>query len=78
MSSDSEKLLLALREIRNFASLDGILEYTGLGDMPPAQRYGILFGTVVFSLTIGTVLALLVLGGTFDRISEQEKARDEG
>lgn len=70
--SDLEKLQLALREITHkFGSLDDILVAFGLADMPTAQRYGILFGFIVFTLTVGTVLVLLVLGGSFQRIAEQ-------
>ena len=70
--SDFEKLQLALREITHkFGSLDDILVAFGLADMPTAQRYGILFGFIVFTLTVGTVLVLLVLGGSFQRIAEQ-------
>ena len=46
--------------------------------MPQAQLYGILFGCIVFILTVATVLALLVFGGTFKRIVEQSNAGANG
>jgi hypothetical protein len=39
--------------------------------MPPAQRYGILFGVVVFCCTVAAVLMLLAFGGSFRRMKEQ-------
>jgi hypothetical protein len=39
--------------------------------MPTAQRYGILFGSLVFLFTIASVLALLVLGGSFERMADE-------
>ena len=71
-ASDLEKLQLAFKEITSsFGSLQSILEAFGLSELPIAQRYGILFGFAVFALTISTVLALLVFGGTIKRITEQ-------
>ena len=73
-TSDIEKLQLAFKEITSkFGSLESILEAFGLAELPVAQRYGILFGFMVFTLTVSTVLVLLVFGGTFKRISEQAK-----
>ena len=73
-ASDLEKLQLAFHEISSsFGSVESVLESFGLSELPVAQRYGILFGFIVFALTISTVFALLVFGGTFKRISEQAK-----
>lgn len=69
---DFAKLQLAFREITSkFGSVQELLQAFGLADMPLAQRYGILFGCVVFTLTISAVGALLMLGGSFRRIAEQ-------
>lgn len=40
--------------------------------LPKTHIYGMIGGTVVFVLTIATVVYLLVAGGTFKRIHEQE------
>jgi hypothetical protein len=69
---DLEKLSLAWQQVTSkFGSVEDVLQALGLAAMPPAQRYGILFGFIVFSLTIASVLALLTLGGSFKRIAEQ-------
>jgi len=52
-------------------------DYFGLSTLPNPQKYGILFGILVFSLTIITVIALLILGGSFRRIQEQECGDNE-
>jgi hypothetical protein len=71
-ASDFEKLHLAWQQVTSkFGSVEDVLQALGLADMPAAQRYGILFGFIVFSLTIASVLALLTLGGSFRRIAEQ-------
>ena len=71
-ASDIEKLQLAFQEItKSFGSIESILEAFGLSELPMAQRYGILFGFLVFTFTVSTVIALLVFGGTFKRIAEQ-------
>ena len=71
-TGDFEKLQLAFAEISStFASIDNVLEAFGLADLPSAQRYGIIFGCFVFVGTVITVLALLTLGGSFQRIAEQ-------
>lgn len=71
-ASDIEKLQLAFQEITSsFGSVENVMESFGLSELPVAQRYGILFGFVVFTLTVSTVFALLVFGGTFKRIAEQ-------
>lgn len=74
-ASDFEKLQLAFQEITSkLGSVHDVLEAFGLAELPMAQRYGILFGCIVFSLTVAAVAALLVFGGTFKRIAEQTKA----
>lgn len=71
-TSDIQKLQLALQEIViRFGSVENVLDAFGLSNLPTAQRYGILFGFVVFFLTVSTVVALLVFGGTFKRITEE-------
>ena len=73
-ASDFEKLQIAFQEItQKFGSVNDILEAFGLAELPTAQRYGILFGFIVFTLTVSTVMALLVFGGSFRRIAEQAK-----
>jgi hypothetical protein len=70
--SDFEKLQNAFADLTSkFGSPDNILEAFGLSEMPMAQRYGILFGVLVFVFTVSSVVALLVLGGSFKRIAEQ-------
>lgn len=72
VTGDLEKLQKAFQQVTAaFGSADSILEAFGLANMPSAQRYGILFGFLVFVTTITAVLALLVLGGSFKRIAEQ-------
>jgi hypothetical protein len=69
---DLEKLRRAATELAaRFGSVDSLLESVGLAELPTAQRYGIMFGFVVFFLTIAAVIALLAFGGTFKRISEE-------
>lgn len=71
-ASDFEKLQLAFQDIaQKFGSINDVLEAFGLAELPTAQRYGILFGFIVFTLTVTTVLALLVFGGTFKRLAEE-------
>lgn len=71
-ASDFEKLQLALQDITSkLGSFQAILQAFGLAELPTAQRYGILFGFLVFMVTVSTVVALLVFGGTFQRIAEQ-------
>lgn len=71
-SSDLEKLLNAVSFLTAIRSPDDIFEAFGLATLPTAQKYGIIFGICVFTLTIITVMTLLVLGGSFKRIIEQE------
>ena len=69
---DLAKLKQAFGEVAvAFGSVDNLLEAFGLTDMPTAQKYGILVGIVVFTLTVVSVLMLMILGGTFERIKEQ-------
>lgn len=72
-SSDFEKLMEAMSVLNKMRSLEDILESVGLANLPTAQKYGILFGICVFCLTLTAVMALLTLGGTFKRISEQSE-----
>ena len=73
-ASDIEKLQIAFREITSsFGSIESIMESFGLSELPMAQRYGILFGFITFVFTISSVLALLLFGGTFKRIAEQDR-----
>jgi len=71
---DIKKLQAAFQQIvKQFESVDAILQAFGLKNMPVAHRYGIMFGCIVFTLTVASVIALLVLGGSFERIKEQEQ-----
>lgn len=71
-TGDLEKLQIALAEITSmFGSVESLMEAFGLADMPVAQRYGIIFGCLVFVVTVTAVLTLLVLGGSFKRMEEQ-------
>ena len=76
-SDDLDKLKDALRSVlASVSSFDNLLAAFGLHDMPRAQKYGILFGVVVFTSTVAAVIALLVLGGSFRRIAEQSGSGD--
>ena len=71
-TGDLEKLQKAFSELtENFGSVENILDAFGLSDMPTAQRYGIIFGFLVFTGTVTAVMALLTLGGSFRRLAEQ-------
>lgn len=70
--SDLEKVLESLSFITSIRSLNDVFEVFGLATLPTAQKYGIFFGILTFTLTVGTVFALLILGGSFKRIVEQE------
>ena len=73
-TTDFQKLQLAFAEItKSFGSVENVLEAFGLADLPTAQRYGILIGALVFISTVTAVVALLVLGGSFQRMAEQQK-----
>lgn len=74
---DLEKLQDAFREItKAFGSFDDLMVAFGLADMPQAQRYGIVFGCMVFTLTITAVVMLLIFGGSFQRIAVQAETGD--
>lgn len=76
-SDDLDKLKDALRSVlASVSSFDNLLAAFGLHEMPRAQKYGILFGVVVFTSTVAAVIALLVLGGSFRRIAEQSGSGD--
>jgi hypothetical protein len=72
-SSDLEKLIEALSFITKIRNFDDVLAVFGVENLPTAQKYGILFGCIVFTVTISTVMFLLVAGGSLKRIAEQEK-----
>mmetsp|Transcript_15568 Transcript_15568/g.31689 ORF Transcript_15568/g.31689 Transcript_15568/m.31689 type:complete len:480 (-) Transcript_15568:240-1679(-) len=72
--SDLDKLRDALASITSISSTDDVLAAFGLLDMPAAQKYGIMFGFLTFALTVGAVLALLTLGGSWKRIEEQARS----
>ncbi|KAL7450341.1 hypothetical protein ACHAWC_009675 [Mediolabrus comicus] len=69
--SDIDKLRDAFSSI---GSINDILAAFGLLDMPPAQKYGILFGCITFTFTVIAVLTLLTLGGSWKRIEEQARS----
>jgi hypothetical protein len=69
--SDLDKVLNALSFITDIRSPNDLFEVFGLDTLPTAQKYGIVFGILTFTLTVTTVMALLILGGSFKRIAEQ-------
>ena len=71
--SDLEKVLKSLEFITSVRSFDDVLSIFGLDNLPTAQKYGIIFGIITFTVTVSTVLALLVMGGSFKLIAEQSK-----
>jgi hypothetical protein len=76
-AGDFDKLRTAFTELTAmFGSVDDLLKAFGLADMPQAQRYGILFGCLVFITTVTAVVGLLVMGGTMKRIQEQAETGD--
>lgn len=78
MASDLDKLKQAFSSLTGtFSSVEDILAAFGFNTLPTAQRYGIVFGICVFTLTITTVMVLLIFGGTFARIAEQTKGGGE-
>jgi RimJ/RimL family protein N-acetyltransferase len=71
-SGDFDKLQKAFQELTShLSSVDDFLEAIGLANLPPAQRYGIMFGCLTFVCTVGSVICLLILGGSFKRMAEQ-------
>jgi hypothetical protein len=76
-AGDFDKLRTAFAELATmFGSVEDLLKAFGLADMPQAQRYGILFGCLVFVATLTAVVSLLFLGGTMKRIQEQAETGD--
>jgi hypothetical protein len=76
-AGDFDKLRTAFTELTAmFGSVEDLLKAFGLADMPQAQRYGILFGCLVFITTVTAVVGLLVMGGTMKRIQEQAETGD--
>jgi RimJ/RimL family protein N-acetyltransferase len=71
--SDLDKLTSAL-SILPALTPTGLLQAFGLTNLPTAQKYGILCGIITFTLTVGTVLTLLTLGGSWKRIEQQESS----
>lgn len=72
--TDLEKIYQSLSAITSISSFDDVLAAFGLLDMPTAQKYGIVFGIFTFILTCVAVLALLTMGGTWERIEQQAKS----
>jgi hypothetical protein len=74
-SSDFDKLKQAFKTLTgHVSSSDDLLNAFGLANMPAAQRYGIMFGFIVFLFTIAAVVSLLFLGGSFARMQEQTES----
>jgi len=69
--SDLDKVFAALSFLGSVRSIDDVFAIFGVQNLPTAQKYGIMFGCAVFTVTIGTVLTLLVMGGSFKRLAEQ-------
>mmetsp|Transcript_5361 Transcript_5361/g.12179 ORF Transcript_5361/g.12179 Transcript_5361/m.12179 type:complete len:459 (+) Transcript_5361:122-1498(+) len=69
--SDLDKIKQSLSSITSIGSVNDVLAAFGLLDMPQAQKYGIMFGVIIFILTVVAVLTLLTLGGTWKRIEQQ-------
>ena len=70
--SDLDKLTSALSILP--LTPTALFEAFGLSNLPTAQKYGIFLGILTFTLTVGTVLTLLTLGGSWKRIEIQEKS----
>ena len=69
-----DKLQQAVGELLiKFGSFESIMEAFGLANMPDAQKYGILFGFLTFTCTVSAVFCLLLFGGTFKRLAEQNQ-----
>lgn len=69
--SDLDKVLNALSFITDIRSPNDLFQVFGLDTLPTAQKYGIVFGILTFTLTVTAVMVLLILGGSFRRIAEQ-------
>lgn len=76
MSDDFEKLKEALSILHKFTTVDDFLKAAGLANIPTAQLYGIIGGICTFAITITSVGALLLFGGSFQRIAEQGRDGD--
>jgi len=66
--SDLDKLFAAFASLR---SAEDIFALFGVGNLPQAQKYGILLGIATFVVTVSSVIGLLFLGGSFKRIADQ-------
>jgi hypothetical protein len=71
--TDFEKIFGALSFLKEIKDLNGILAVFGIDNLPTAQKYGIMFGCMTFTITVATVLTLLVMGGSFKRMTEQSQ-----
>jgi len=67
-TSDLDKLLSAFASLQ---SAEDIFDVFGVGNLPQAQKYGILLGITTFVVTVSSVIGLLVAGGSFKRIADQ-------
>jgi len=69
--SDFEKIFGALSFLKEIQDFNSVLAIFGIDNLPTAQKYGIIFGCMTFTVTVATVLILLVMGGSFKRMTEQ-------
>ena len=74
-TSDLEKLLSVFSSLR---SANDIFDVFGVGNLPQAQKYGIILGIVTFTVTVSAVIILLILGGSFKRIATQAEDAESG
>lgn len=72
-TSDLDKIFDALSFLTSIRNFDDVLAVFGLSNLPTAQKYGIIFGCLTFTVTVLTVVTLLIMGGSFKRIAEQAK-----
>lgn len=72
-TSDLDKILDALSFLTSIRNFDDVLAVFGIANLPTAQKYGIIFGCLTFTVTVITVLTLLIMGGSFKRIADQAK-----
>ena len=75
-SSDWDKLQLALETLTTQLGLTGngsvasdVMDFWT--NLPVAQQIGIVLGCITFTCTVGTVLLLLIWGGSFQRMQQQ-------
>lgn len=73
---DIDKIRKALDFIK-LPSLMSLIKRFSLSTLPHSQRMGILAGIAIFTCTVISVILLLFLGGSFDRIKEQAKNGDK-